>query len=149
MLQYLKSLLIFATKLQTMGAAEYLSEFGLSRTTIRTKLMEVFYHADEALSSKEIEGKLDDDVDRVTLYRTIKLFEEKKIIHKIVIDNQVTKYKLINIQKGKEHPHFHCTACDKVLCLPDTPLPSCNLPEGFSIEAQNTIVEGTCHNCNQ
>ncbi len=131
-----------------MDSVNYLSQFGLSRTAIRTKLLEILYIAEEALSSKEIESKLDDDVDRVTLYRTIKLFEEKKIIHKIVIDDQVTKYKLINSQKGKEHPHFHCTECDKVLCLPDTPLPSCKLPDGFSIQAQSTIVEGTCQNCN-
>lgn len=131
-----------------MDVTNYLSQFGLSRTNIRTKLLEILHSSDEALSTKEIESKLDDDVDRVTLYRSIKLFEEKRIIHKIVIDKQVTKFKLINTKKGKEHPHFHCIECDKVVCLPDTPLPTCTLPDGFSVQAQNTIVEGTCQKCN-
>nr|WP_321407324.1 transcriptional repressor [uncultured Carboxylicivirga sp.] len=132
-----------------MGANEFLSEFGLSRTAIRTKLVQILMDANEALSSKEIEAFLDDNIDRVTLYRTIKLFEEKKLIHKIVVDEQITKYRLIKPNKNTEHPHFHCVRCDKVVCLPDTPLPCCDLPEGFSVSNQNTIIEGTCQKCNK
>ncbi|MCU4163161.1 Fur family transcriptional regulator [Carboxylicivirga caseinilyticus] len=132
-----------------MEANDFLSEFGLSRTAIRTKLVQILMDANEALSSKEIEAFLDDNIDRVTLYRTIKLFEEKKLIHKIVVDEQITKYRLIKPNKNTEHPHFHCVRCDKVVCLPDTPLPCCDLPEGFSVSNQNTIIEGTCQKCNK
>ncbi len=132
-----------------MDSTEYLSRFGLSRTTIRTKLIELLNSANEALSSKEMEQKMHDDIDRVTLYRTIRLFEEKRLIHKIVVDDHITKYRLINIDKGTDHPHFHCTHCNKVLCLTEMPLPCCNLPEGFSVTNQNMIVEGTCKNCNR
>lgn len=131
-----------------MEASEYLSKYNISRTAIREKLLNILYQSDQALSSKEIEKKLEDDIDRVTLYRSIRLFEEKHIIHKIVIDDQTIKYKLINPRKGTTHPHFHCIECDKVLCLPDAPLQNCNLPEGFSVQTQNTILEGTCQNCN-
>lgn len=130
-----------------MESAEYLSKAGLSRTPIRTKLIHILHEATEALSSKELEQKLDDNIDRVTLYRTIKLFEEKQLIHKIVIDDQNSKYRLINTNKGINHPHFHCIHCDKVVCLPETPLPCCNLPEGFSASNQNMIIEGICPNC--
>jgi len=139
----------FCNKVAIMEALDYLSLFGLNRTTIRTKLLQILDEANEALTSKEIEQLLDEEVDRVTLYRTIKLFEEKKLIHKIVIDDQVSKYRLINIKKGIDHPHFHCIQCDKVVCLPDVPLPCCDLPEGYSVRTQNTLVEGTCQNCNK
>ncbi|MCU4177003.1 Fur family transcriptional regulator [Carboxylicivirga sp. N1Y90] len=131
-----------------MNPSEYLSSYGVSRTAIREKLLSILSREDQALSSKEIEEKLGEDIDRVTLYRSIRLFEDKNIIHKIVIDDQTIKYKLINPKKGSTHPHFHCVECDKVLCLPETPLPQCNLPEGFSAKTQNTIVEGTCQKCN-
>ena len=131
-----------------MRADDYLAQFGLSRTVIRTKLVTLLMNEAEALTSKEIEQKLEEDIDRVTLYRTIKLFEEKKLIHKIVIDDHTAKYRLVNSSKGKEHPHFHCTECDKVVCLPEMPMPECGLPEGFSIKTQNTIVEGKCQKCN-
>nr|WP_321450231.1 transcriptional repressor [uncultured Carboxylicivirga sp.] len=132
-----------------MEAVDYLSEYGLSRTTIRTKLVQILSDAKEALSSKEIEQQLDDNIDRVTLYRTIRLFEEKKLIHKIVVDEQTTKYRLIRPNKNTDHPHFHCVKCDKVVCLPQTPLPCCDLPQGFSANTQNTIIEGTCQKCNK
>ncbi len=131
-----------------MTADDILSQFGLSRTSIRTKLVTLLLEESEALTSKEIEQKLDEEIDRVTLYRTIKLFEEKNLIHKIVIDDHTAKYRLVNSEKSIDHPHFHCTECDKVVCLPEMPLPDCGLPEGFSAKTQNTIVEGKCPKCN-
>ncbi|MBS2096898.1 Fur family transcriptional regulator [Carboxylicivirga linearis] len=132
-----------------MKPEDILAKHGLSRTSIRTKLIQILAEAHEALSSKEIEQQLDDNVDRVTIYRTIKLFEDKGLIHKIVVDEQSTKYRLIRENKSTDHPHFHCIKCDKVVCLPDTPLPCCDLPQGFRVSTQNTIIEGTCQKCNK
>lgn len=125
-----------------------LSQFAISKTAIRESVIALLIQHKEALSTKEIEQELNGPVDRVTLYRTIKLFEEKNIIHKIILEDGNVKYRLINDHKGVMHPHFHCINCGKVICLPEIPLPAVDLPEGFSINTQNTIIEGICKKCN-
>jgi len=133
----------------TFHSSDYLKQFGLSKTAIREDVLTLLFESDEALSPKELEEKLEGPVDRVTLYRTLKLFDEKKMIHKIILEDQTTKYVLVNPEKGTQHPHFHCLICDKVVCLPNSPLPSCQLPVGFSVQSQSTIIEGTCQQCNK
>lgn len=133
----------------TFKPSEYLKQFGLRKTAIREEVVLLLSNSKEALSARELEDKMEGPVDRVTLYRTLKLFDEKKMIHKIILDDQTTRYVLVNPVRGTQHPHFHCIVCDKVVCLPNSPLPSCQLPEGFSAQSQSTIVEGICKKCNK
>jgi len=133
----------------TFHSSDYLKRFGLSKTAIREDVLNLLFKSDEALSPKELEEKLEGSVDRVTLYRTLKLFDEKKMIHKVILEDQTSKYVLVNPDKGTQHPHFHCLVCNKVVCLPNSPLPSCQLPVGFSVQSQSTIIEGTCQRCNK
>lgn len=131
----------------TFNSSEFLALKGISRTAFREEVLSILHHSDVALSTKEIEDKLEQTPDRVTFYRTIKLFEEKKTIHKIVLEDQSTKYRIIYEADKIHHPHFHCLLCNKVVCLPEMPLPQCTLPNGFTIQTQNTIVAGACEKC--
>jgi len=133
----------------TFHSSDYLKRFGLSKTAIREDVLTLLFESEVALSPRELEDKLQGPVDRVTLYRTLKLFDEKKLIHKIILEDQTTKYVFVNPEMGTAHPHFHCLMCDKVVCLPNSPLPSCQLPAGFSVQSQSTIIEGTCQRCNK
>jgi Fur family ferric uptake transcriptional regulator len=101
-----------------------------------------------ALSQKEIELKLSGPVDRVTLYRTLRLFVSRNLVHKITVDEQTVKYRLINPKRGLRHPHFHCRTCDRVLCLPEINMPPLSLPQGFTQHSSNLLVEGICDDCN-
>ena len=133
----------------TFHSSDYLKRFGLSKTAIREEVLSLLFKSEAALSPKELEDKLEGPIDRVTLYRTLKLFDEKKMIHKVILEDQTTKYVLVNPEKGTQHPHFHCIICDKVVCLHNSPLPCCQLPDGFSAQSQSTIVEGICQDCNK
>lgn len=127
---------------------QVLSKYTIPPTPFREGVLNILSNHSIALSQKEIETRLKVPVDRVTLYRTLKLFVSKKLVHKITIDEQTVKYRLVNPLKGTYHPHFHCRTCDRVLCLPEVNMPELSLPEGFTQHSSNLLVEGKCDHCN-
>tara|TARA_Y100000815_G_C13299767_1_gene484191 strand:- start:923 stop:1282 length:360 start_codon:yes stop_codon:yes gene_type:complete len=90
--------------------------------------------------------------DRTTLYRTLKTFEDKGIVHQIDDGTGVVKYALCepgcncDIEQDL-HLHFHCTQCDETVCLTDHKIPHINLPDGYTAEDANLVVKGTCDKC--
>ncbi|WP_432411295.1 Fur family transcriptional regulator [Rasiella sp. SM2506] len=90
--------------------------------------------------------------DRTTLYRTLKTFEEKGIVHQIDDGTGITKYALCengcncDIEQDL-HLHFHCTNCNETVCLTQHKIPHINLPEGYLAEDVNLVVKGICEKC--
>ena len=90
--------------------------------------------------------------DRTTVYRTLKTFEEKGIVHQIDDGTGVLKYALCepgcrcDIDRDL-HLHFHCNSCDKTICLTEHKIPHINLPQGFIAEDANLVVKGICDAC--
>ena len=125
---------------------------GLNTTEIRRQLISLLISPGTALTQKEIEEALEAEmgsVDRVTLYRNIRVLLKKHLIHQIPIDAQTVKYKLAGKYKKVDHPHFHCSHCDKLLCLPQVTIEEDMLPEGYIIESSQLIIEGICAMCNK
>jgi Fur family ferric uptake transcriptional regulator len=123
---------------------------GLNVTEIRRQLVALLLTPGSALTQKEIEeflGAKMGAVDRVTLYRNLRLLMEKHVIHQIPIDAHTVKYKLAGEHKKVDHPHFHCSHCDKVLCMPQLKIEENMLPGGFVIESSHVIIEGVCDLC--
>ena len=77
-----------------MSPIDILNRHNLKRTSCREGIIEVIMTANEALSENEIRERLSGNYDRTTFYRSFKTLEEYKIIHKIVVDNQLVKYAL-------------------------------------------------------
>lgn len=104
-----------------------------------------------AASLSDIENTFEKS-ERTTLYRTLKTFEEKGLVHQIDDGTGVTKYALC--EKGCNcdfdtdlHLHFHCNTCNETQCLPQQKIPRINLPPGFKAEDANLVVKGTCNKC--
>jgi Fur family ferric uptake transcriptional regulator len=90
--------------------------------------------------------------ERTTLYRTLKTFEEKGIVHQIDDGTGITKYALCeagcNCEIGQDlHLHFHCSNCNETVCLTEHKIPQINLPEGYLAEDVNLVVTGICEKC--
>lgn len=131
-----------------MKAAEILNHHNLKRTSCREGILEIVINAQEALSENDIREQLKGNYDRTTFYRSFKTLEEHKIIHKIVVDNQLVKYALNNkITKKEEHAHFFCNSCKTVKCMEDVPVSKYKLPDGYSDEETEVIIKGTCSVC--
>lgn len=103
-----------------------------------------------AVSITEIENGLE-SCDRITLYRTLKTFEKKGLIHSIE-DRKVIRYALCSEDCSEErhadaHVHFYCTSCGKTICLPKVKIPEISLPEGFHPGELNLVAKGRCNQC--
>jgi Fur family ferric uptake transcriptional regulator len=133
-----------------MDSAKILHEHNLKRTGCREGIINVIYKAGKALSENEIRERLDGNFDRTTFYRSFKTLQENRIIHKIVIDNQLVKYALdCHISSKPMHAHFYCTICDTVKCLDSTPLSVPELPGGFHAFETEMIIKGLCNLCSK
>jgi Fur family ferric uptake transcriptional regulator len=119
-------------------------------TAMRELVLRVLSEQTTAISLADLEQAFE-KADKVTLYRTIKTFEEKKLIHSIDDGSVSVKYALCRetCQCHPEdlHVHFLCTKCKQTFCLTDIPVPSINLPVDFSLENINMVVKGICANC--
>ncbi|GBF21638.1 zinc uptake transcriptional repressor [Arenibacter sp. NBRC 103722] len=90
--------------------------------------------------------------DRTTLYRTLKTFEEKGIVHQIDDGTGISKYALCesgcNCELDQDlHLHFHCGNCDETVCLTEYKIPHISLPEGYVAANANLVVKGICDKC--
>jgi len=131
-----------------MKAIEVLYTRHLKRTSCREGIIEVMMAAEQALSENEIRERLSGNYDRTTFYRSFKTLEEHKIVHKIVIDNQIVKFALDNsITNKKEHAHFYCNYCHTVMCLESVSVQEIQLPEGFTEAEKEILIKGTCADC--
>jgi len=122
----------------------------LRKTPLRYKILSVFKNAVHALSQPEIENKIDEELDRITVYRTLKSFEEKGIIHRVFDSWGTAKFAFSlpsNEKNSREHLHFNCTNCKHVFCLQSYSLPHLHFPQGFKPTQVNLSAEGLCKEC--
>jgi Fur family transcriptional regulator, ferric uptake regulator len=131
-----------------MEASQILHEHQLKRTSCREGIIETIMHAGMALSENEIREKLVGNYDRTTFYRSFKTLHDNKIIHKIVVDNQIVKYALDNaVTQKHSHAHFYCHECDTVQCMDSIPVTIPQLPAGFTSSETEMIIKGCCSKC--
>lgn len=127
-----------------------LKSYSLRATEGRIELLNLFFVAEHALSHQEIESKLKGSQDRVTIYRNLKSFTEKGIIHQVFDSSQAVKYALCqDCSKDHHHDthiHFECNTCKKTYCL-DKENPIIRLPKNYSISDVQVLIQGTCPNC--
>ncbi|MDD3490966.1 MAG: transcriptional repressor [Paludibacter sp.] len=121
-------------------------------TAMRELVLNVLTEQDRAISLADLEQKFD-NADKTTLYRTLKTFEENKLIHSIDDGTGSVKYALCkeNCQCHPEdlHVHFLCTKCQQTYCLNDISIPSIDLPTNYKLETINMVVKGICSNCDK
>ncbi|MEJ7558144.1 MAG: transcriptional repressor [Pedobacter sp.] len=126
----------------------------LKKTKPRLSVLKILSSRETATSQPHLEEILGKEVDRVTLYRVLKTFEEKGIIHKILDMNGTANYatcdKSCSEQKHDDkHVHFNCTVCLNVYCLDELHLPKLSMPAGFTTANVTLIVYGICDKCNK
>ncbi|MEM1214603.1 MAG: transcriptional repressor [Bacteroidota bacterium] len=131
---------------------QLLKDKNLRVTVVRTKVLDIFIQAGKkALANADIERQFE-QLDRITLYRTLRSFEEKGLIHQVHDGTGTTKYAICahgctaHVHHD-EHPHFHCTSCGKTVCLDTIALPEMQLPEGYQLTERQVILAGRCAEC--
>lgn len=114
----------------------------------------MFMNKAHALAHADVELPLNDRFDRVTIYRTLKTFVDKGLIHKVLDDEGSMKYALCkegcNTSDHKhhhDHVHFKCNTCGLTTCLDHVIIPNIILPEGYQRVETNLLMQGVCKSC--
>lgn len=134
-----------------MKVNELLDKYGLRKTEVRKEILNVFITQNHALTYHDLQKRISDKFDRVTLFRTLSSFEEKGLIHQVLDNSSAAKYALSVDEKGQlevsAHPHFKCEDCHQTFCLSEEELALPSLPDGFVMYKSHVLLEGKCAHC--
>jgi Fur family ferric uptake transcriptional regulator len=133
---------------------DLLGQAGLRRTPVRKSVLDILSQDKQPLTVPQILERLPAGTDVITLYRTLKTFTEKKLVHKVRGDDQAWRYGMGSAKETGRHGHAHfvCDDCGTVECLDDTPVPSPALKQskarpGYRVSYSELLVHGTCPDC--
>lgn len=123
----------------------------ISPTAMRILVLEFLQKQHSAVSLQDVEDGFA-QADRTTIYRTLKTFEEKGLIHSIHDGTDSTKYALCAeaCKAGDHydlHLHFYCMKCRQTYCLPKQQVPDIDMPAGYELQELSLVAKGTCETC--
>ena len=130
---------------------EVLKRHNVKPTAMRILVLEYLIDKQVAVSLTDLYEAFEKS-DRTTLYRTLKVFEEKGMVHSIDDGTGVPKYALCEegckceIERDL-HLHFHCRVCGETKCLTSYKIPEVNLPPQYIPEEANLVIKGICDGC--
>lgn len=126
---------------------------GLKLTLPRKKILEYLLGKTEAVTYNELLqlAEQDKDMDRVTIYRTLKSFEEIGLLHRVFSGEGVQHFALVKdvepAETSKQHLHFCCIACKSVFTLDDYAIPKIELPSQYNVISLDMTITGICKKC--
>ena len=130
-----------------------LNQHNINPTAMRLLVLEYLMDREVAVGLTDL-YKAFEKSDRITLYRTLKVFEENGMAHSIDDGTGVRKYALCEegckceIERDL-HLHFHCSMCDETVCLTNHKIPKISLPQGYIAENSDFVVTGICKKCSK
>ena len=128
-----------------------LEEKAVRITPMRQLLLEYFLENDGAFGLIELENSFPKS-DRITMYRTLKTFEEKGIIHGINNGTGEVKYALCDehctpTHHIDQHPHFQCEQCKQITCIDSLVIPKMVFPKDYIQKEITMMIKGVCPDC--
>jgi Fur family ferric uptake transcriptional regulator len=140
-------------QLMKIDPINILKEHSLKHTRQRVRVLEEIAMDTVAISQPELEKKFGKEIDRVTLYRILNIYEDKGILHRIMDQNGTANYAICSASCSAEHHHdehvhFNCTSCAKIYCL-DVTVPTVTMPGGFTATTVNSTAYGICEKCSK
>lgn len=130
---------------------QILSDAGIRITAVRLLVLRTIHERmhGSAFSLQDIVNEMV-TADNSSVFRTLTLFAEKRLLHTIDDGSGMQKYCLCccpNHDHRHGHVHFTCTRCQQTICLTDTPIPPISIPPGFEVQDIEFIVKGICPQC--
>lgn len=134
-----------------LSAFQLLQKHQLRSTPTRRTVIAALSDAPFALTQAELEAA--NRGDRITLYRTLKSFEDVGLIHRVADSTGQAKYALCGANctptaHAHTHPHFQCDDCGNTYCLPEGNAPVVVLPKGYHLQEIHITYQGSCASCN-
>lgn len=128
-----------------------LNKSEIKPTAMRLLVLQYLMEHKNSVSLNDLEAAFY-KADKSTLFRTLKTFEERKLIHSIDDGTGSVKYALCletcECAINDQHFHFHCNKCGETFCLTNQSIPPVDLPVNFELQQANLVLKGICANCN-
>ena len=135
---------------------EILQDHAIVPTIACIEVIEYIINKKTACSLKELQQALatriqqEKPVNKTTFYRTIDLFEEKGIVHKIDDGTGTAKYAITKQELKDWHFHFQCLECGETFCLAEIiPKRLLEIGKNYQVKEANLVLRGICEKCNQ
>ncbi|UOQ70207.1 Fur family transcriptional regulator [Hymenobacter cellulosilyticus] len=119
----------------------------LRSTAIRQAVLTMLLESSYALSGSEIEKQIVPCTDRITLYRTLRIFEEKGLVHRVIDHCDIVRYAASSPAPAPAHVHFKCTTCRRLYCLHEVIVPPVELPALYHTSSSDYLLSGVCATC--
>ncbi|MET0388619.1 MAG: transcriptional repressor [Polyangiales bacterium] len=126
---------------------------GLRVTQPRLAVLHVLTKYARPLSHADLIDALDGQgFDRVTLYRNLNDLADAGIVARTEVGDRVWRFELRNGDDSHTgiHPHFTCTDCGTVSCLPENVVrinKSVRLPKAVRDQSVEVSLRGVCDRC--
>lgn len=129
-------------------AAQFLRQRGLSVTAGRLLILKQLWQQ-KPMTIATLTAKIDDRVDRASVYRTVKLFERLGVIRRV---NVGWKYQIeLSGEFSAHHHHLHCLQCHGVIPITDESLEdtisAISRRHHFSPTEHQLEIQGVCQRC--
>jgi len=124
----------------------FLRQKGIKASYQRVSIYDYLKHTTAHPSVSQIFSDLHPTIpslSRATVYNTINLFVDKKIVVPVQVDGSEARYDLAD----PHHAHFHCVSCQKIY---DIPSEGFGVPEplkNFEVQEAQLHYKGLCPNC--
>ncbi|GFZ33455.1 transcriptional repressor [Clostridium zeae] len=126
----------------------YLRKNGISPSYQRKRILEYLNERQNHPNVNQIYEELVKDIptlSKTTVYNTLNMFVEKKLVEAITIEGNEIRYDLFNPQG---HGHFKCENCGTVYDIDmDINFSKIKNLEGFKVKEQSFHFKGICKNC--
>jgi len=129
--------------------SDYLDEHGMRQTTERYAILNRILNINGHFTIEELQQLIDGDgfrVSRSTVYNTVELLIEAKLLRRHVFDGMQAQYERITLP----HTHLICTHCGKVKEVRDTNFAAfmnARRFNAFNVDHYSLYVYGTCSTC--
>jgi len=124
---------------------------GLRATPSRVAVLELLQAAEQPISHGEVSSRLaSHSWDPATLYRNLSDFVEAGLVRRTDVGDHVWRFELVRDEhQSGAHPHFVCTECGAIECLPklELVLPRASAPKAVRQRKIEIQLRGRCDAC--
>jgi Fe2+ or Zn2+ uptake regulation protein len=124
----------------------YLRQRGIKASFQRVSILDYLQNTTAHPSVSQIFADLHPSIpslSRATVYNTINLFVEKKIVVPVQVDGAEARYDLLE----PRHAHFHCTACQTIYDIDADEIGVPEVLKDFEVHEAQLHFKGVCPRC--
>lgn len=123
---------------------------GLRATPSRLAVLELVRASDAPVSHGDVADRLASQAwDRATIYRNLTDLSEAGLLRRTDVGDHVWRFEAVTGDHDSAHPHFVCTECGTVECMPELELAirRAKAPRAIKQRQVEVHVRGLCDAC--